>query len=155
MDSLTRLTHLLLACLLPLISARARNAMPEAVYGGKALTSPCYGAATDAPLLVLSAGTGDILQLAPDGKLASISNTGGEPSALTFDAEGVLYVCDLAHAAVLRRGADGALTEFVAEHEGRRAHDSFAHCSVVCGTHRPAHRSPRAPQERSRRRTRS
>jgi len=73
-------------------------------------------------LLAVSSGSGEIHQvLDPSGAPVGqrLANTTGTPSALCVDSDGTLYVCDLAHQAILRRGADGELTEFVREYEGK------------------------------------
>mmetsp|Transcript_44719 Transcript_44719/g.95103 ORF Transcript_44719/g.95103 Transcript_44719/m.95103 type:complete len:275 (-) Transcript_44719:261-1085(-) len=93
----------------------------DAIYGGTAVTAPCFDQKSGS-LLVLSAGTGEIHQvvLSNNGQmLQTLANTSGEPSSLAFDSEGAMYVCDFAHQAILRRGSDGRLAEFVREYEGK------------------------------------
>ena len=51
-------------------------------------------------------------------------NTGGVPNGVAFDPNGVVYICDFAHQAVLTLGAaedgsDQQLTAIVKDYEGK------------------------------------
>ena len=102
------------------------------VHGGSALTAPCFDQKSGT-LLVLSSGSGEIHQLVVGQTLQTIANTSGEPSAIGFDSEGAMYVCDFAHQAVLRRGSDGQLAEFVREYEVRGGAPARAPLDAVFG----------------------
>eukprot|EP00965_Chrysotila_dentata_P078227 2578809-Pleurochrysis_carterae.AAC.6 len=93
----------------------------ELARGGSGICAPCFEPKSGA-LLAASAHSGELHQLAVEGggaALQTIANTAGSPCALGFDQDGALYVCDSAHQAILRRGSDGQLAEFVREYEGK------------------------------------
>ena len=60
---------------------------------------------------------GEIYRISADGaRLERMATTGGFTAGLAFDAEGLLYTCDLKHAAVFRFDpSTGELTRFAAE----------------------------------------
>ena len=60
-------------------------------------------------LFVASRESGDILKVAADSEEKSafevFVNTGGVPNGVAFDPNGVVYICDFAHQAVLTLGS--------------------------------------------------
>lgn len=81
-------------------------------------------------LFVCSRESGDILKVvkpAADGDKATYEvfvNTGGVPNGFAFDPNGVVYICDFAHQAILTLGtaeddSDQQLTAIVKDYEGK------------------------------------
>lgn len=79
-------------------------------------------------LFVASRESGDILKVAADSEEKSafevFVNTGGVPNGVAFDPNGVVYICDFAHQAVLtlgsaEEGGDQQLTAIVKDYEGK------------------------------------
>jgi len=79
-------------------------------------------------LYVASRESGDILKVAAvEGEKPSFEvfvNTGGVPNGVAFDPNGVVYMCDFAHQAVLtlvaeEDGSDQQLTAIVKDYEGK------------------------------------
>ena len=52
-------------------------------------------------LYYLTQGSGEIIAIDQSGSTETIHNTNGEPSGAVFDDQGVIYIADQAHAAVL------------------------------------------------------
>lgn len=52
-------------------------------------------------LFYLLQETGEVIAIDPSGETERIHCTNGQPSGATFDEQGILYISDLAHGAVL------------------------------------------------------
>merc|ERR1712070_249555 len=53
------------------------------------------------------------------GQLAMGTDMLNTPSAVSFDADGMMYICDMAHGAILCLSEEDELSEFVREYEGK------------------------------------
>merc|ERR1711934_180072 len=51
-------------------------------------------------------------------ELAMVTDMLNTPSAVSFDADGMMYICDMAHGAILCLSEEDELSEFVREYEG-------------------------------------
>uniref|UniRef100_A0A7S1J9G4 SMP-30/Gluconolactonase/LRE-like region domain-containing protein n=1 Tax=Eutreptiella gymnastica TaxID=73025 RepID=A0A7S1J9G4_9EUGL len=98
--------------------------LEKVVEGAGSVTSPTFD--KHGVLHVCCTQTGAVHKIV-DGELVEVLNTQGQPSTIVFDPNlGTLYVCDLAHQAILRveeedqsAGQAPVLAEFVTEYEGR------------------------------------
>jgi len=52
-------------------------------------------------------------------QLAMVTDMLNTPSSVTFDADGMMYICDMAHGAILCLSEEDELSEFVKEYEGK------------------------------------
>jgi len=52
-------------------------------------------------------------------ELAMVTDMLNTPSAVSFDADGMMYICDMAHGAILCLSEEDELSEFVREYEGK------------------------------------
>merc|ERR1712196_472940 len=51
-------------------------------------------------------------------QLAMVTDMLNTPSSVTFDADGMMYICDMAHGAILCLSEEDELSEFVKKYEG-------------------------------------
>lgn len=98
--------------------------LEKVAEGVGSIASPAFD--KNGVLHVCCTQTGAVYKVV-DGELQEILNTQGQPSTIVYDPNlGTLYICDLAHQAILRvededSSTDGppVLAEFVTEYEGR------------------------------------
>jgi gluconolactonase len=99
--------------------------------GPAPLSSPALD--REGRLFVVCPETGDLFVVA-DGGLEQVANSGGSPTGIAFDTEGVPFVSDQAHQAVLTLSGDKQLSEFVKEYEGRPLQGPSGICFDSDGT---------------------
>lgn len=71
---------------------------------GKGLCSPFFD--RDGFLQFLSQRSGDVLTVSETKTLVSVCNSGGQPSGAIIDSDGLLYIADLGHCAVVTVASD-------------------------------------------------
>jgi len=106
--------------------AGSSNMEPHFAGGHSIVASFCD---PNGELYVASRESGDILKVVAgaDGEEPTFEvfvNTGGVPNGVAFDPNGVVYICDFAHQALLTLGADEdgsdqQLTAIVKDYEGK------------------------------------
>ena len=92
----------------------------ESKTGVAGLCSPVVQA--DGSVLVVSSATGGVLTYNDAGDLTELFNTGGQPSGAAIGPKGAIFLADVAHGAVIKRGpgADDAKPQaVVVDYEGK------------------------------------
>jgi len=88
--------------------------------GDTPLCSPVLDA--EGQLFVSANLQGKIFHIAEadgESQLAMVTDMLNTPSAVSFDADGMMYICDMAHGAILCLSEEDELSEFVREYEGK------------------------------------
>merc|ERR1712166_451339 len=100
--------------------AMGDNAVSVRCSAGSSVTSPVFD--TDGELFICSNLQGKVFHV--DGKekatLQMVTDQLNTPSSIAFDPDGMMYVCDMAHAAILCLRENDELCEFVREYEGKQ-----------------------------------
>jgi len=86
---------------------------------GTSLVSPVLDA--DGELFVCSNLQGKVHHVdQSEGKLQMVSDQFNTPTSIAFDPDGIMYVCDMAHGAILCLRENDEVCEFVREYEGKQ-----------------------------------
>lgn len=92
----------------------------ESKTGVAGLCSPVVQ--EDGSVLVVSSATGGVLAYNDAGELTELFNTGGQPTGAAIGPKGAVFLADVAHGAVIKRGAsDGEAKPqaVVVDYEGK------------------------------------
>lgn len=92
----------------------------ESKTGVAGLCSPVVQ--EDGSVLVVSSATGGVLAYNDAGELTELFNTGGQPAGAAIGPKGAVFLADVAHGAVIKRGAsDGEAKPqaVVVDYEGK------------------------------------
>ena len=99
----------------PTVGKMATAVEETAKCKGSSITSPFIHPSTG-DIHYVSTGTGEIYAI-DGGAQKCVLNSGGMPTAAQFDADGTLYVTDLAHGAVMRLDENDNLSPVVKVYE--------------------------------------
>jgi gluconolactonase len=84
---------------------------------GNFLEGPAFDAAGN--LWMVSVESGDIHKVTPDGRCATVANTGGAPRGLAFHEDGRLFGADAERGIFVLDTATGALGDYVRGYQGQ------------------------------------
>jgi len=88
---------------------------------GSSLTCPVHDA--DGELFVCANTQGKVHHVdteESEAKIQVVSDQFNTPTSIAFDPDGIMYVCDMAHGAILCLRENDELCEFVREYEGKQ-----------------------------------
>jgi len=104
------------------LKPKLAETMAQVCSAGTSLCSPVYDA--EGMLFVASNLQGKVFHLSEgegdeSGTLAMVTDMLNTPTSVAFDPDGMMYLCDMAHGAILCYSDDDELSEFVREYEGK------------------------------------
>lgn len=84
---------------------------------GDDICSPFFDKAGN--MFVILQNSGEVLNVSSSGNMDTVHSTGGQPSGAAYDGDGVMYVADFAHGAIVAVQRDGRQDVVVGVYEDK------------------------------------